>query len=207
MSEPGIADVLASIERLSTETRTRHEALASESRSRDMAQTERSVRLEAKMDESVKGLTLGMTTLHGDVATLKSIVPKAEKAAAEAGENARKALDSFHSIEGASQEHWRSVMERIEVQDKQAVELAAKQKAEADAREAAKAEARRQESIAAKRVADERDAKNAAKLEENRLRNERLKIIAPVWQGVAVAVITGVVGYFSVQAAHKDTDA
>jgi uncharacterized phage infection (PIP) family protein YhgE len=229
MPEPSLADVMTAItglssetktalERLSTETKTRHESLASESRQRDTLQTERSARLEAKVDQSVSSLTSGLTTLHEDVTNLKSVVPKIEASAEAASTQARKAMDSYHESEGANQASWRSVMDRLEAQDKQAIELATKAKLEADMREAAKAEERRHESLAAKRMADardveakrladERDAKVKADAETERQKTERRKVYVSAFQAVFIALITSVGGYFAIRAAHQDTDA
>ena len=152
-AEPSNADILAALRDLATETKTRHEALANDSRQRDTAQTERAVRLETRMEETNRSLTLALTTVHADVAQLKSLFPKVESLATEAHEAAMSAQKSYDDVTVSSQEHWRSVMAGQEMLSRMLEE----QNADKRRTEEAKAEARRQESLAAKRLVEEKE--------------------------------------------------
>jgi hypothetical protein len=153
MSEPSTTDILHAIKELAVETRTRHETLANESRSRDTAQTESRARLEAKVEESVRSLTLALTTVHADVAQLKSLFPKVESLATQAHEVAMAAQKSYDDVTLSSQEQWRGVVAGQEMLAKM-LEAQNEEKRRSDE---AKAHAREQESLAAKRLIDEKD--------------------------------------------------
>lgn len=191
MTEPTLADVMASIAQLSVETRTRVDGLASESRSRDVAQTERSVRLEARMDASVGALSSGLMTLKADFATVKLTADQAKT-------RADTAVELHTAAESASQDHWRSIMGRLDKQDTDRDRIELEKKTELEIREASKKASREQESLAARR------------LNENRAHQEKMlqaRTPALVAAISLVGVIVTLAGtYFTTKAAHVASD-
>jgi hypothetical protein len=194
--DPTISDVLTSIERLRVETQTRVEALAHESRSRDTAQTERSVRLEAKLESSVGTLTNGLTILNEELGKVKLVLPAVEKAASAAKLEAEKATTSHYMLQGETQEQWRIVTERLDKLGSDLLEADKVRVEELARRDAAKEAQFKEASLAAARVA-----------EAHKQAIENRRIWVPAAQAILITVITGVVTVLSVRASHQDTNA
>ena len=236
MPETTLADVLASVKDLGTETRTRVEALASDSRARDTAQTERSTRLEERLTTTVGSLQNGLTTLSGEMNEIKTALPRIEKQAQEADVISHAAITSFEQLEESHQKRWQDVMgsnekilKRLDEQDADRDQIELQKKLDAQARLEREAEERKRESMAAKRVQDEKDKEIARKVaadeaaakakaaadvlaaderekirvhDENRRKNRMTAI-----QTIVIAAMTSGSAYLGVRASHQDTSA
>jgi hypothetical protein len=163
-----------------------------ESRERDVAQTERTAKLDAKIDASVATLTSGMTTLSAEVQSVKTQSAVAHRLAAGADEKVRVAAKSYHDLEVAIEER----TERLEGATTKILTHLSSQDEEFQRSKAYEREERRQESLAVKRLAEERKDQT-----------ERQRIWSGVLQGVLVAAITASAGYLAVRAGHQNTEA
>jgi hypothetical protein len=118
------------------------------------------------------------------VALLKTDLPRVEKASADADAMARKALSSHHDLEGSNQELWRSVLVRLDEQDKERDRLEADKKS------------REQASIAAQaKVSADRD-----------FRLKMATIAAPI--AIAAISLAGILySTWATTKSHEDTNA
>jgi len=203
-------------------SKARHDAAESRAAADSHAQATAIAGLRAELTEKHTALAQGLTNLN-------SRFDLVEKKANEAHSRAEILQKSYDEIAIASQDQWRGVTAGQEM----IAQMLRDQQEEKRRSDEARIAARHQESLAAERLATEKERKAAEaaaatrqkekeeydrKLEQWKLDAEererirthdenRRKTWTTAMQTILLALITSVGGYYAVRAGHQDTDA